>query len=175
MALSTWGGRAEARPQANGGLTLGVAQVGSRDDVVGATHFSLGGRADVLFFRERNSDAGLGPYVELLTTTFSDLQLGAGVSALLPIHDYLPLVVSAGGYARNAEPYGWEPGVATSLFWGSRSYNFHAAYGLAAGLFLEGRYGLGDSKETAIIFGAQIDLAVLALPILFGYEAIRPR
>lgn len=175
IALSSWGGVVEARPQANAGLTLGVAQVGHRDDLLGATHFSLGGRADVLFFRERNADAGFGPYAEMLTTTFSDVQLGGGVSALLPIHEYLPLVASAGGYARHAGPYGWEPGLATAVFWGSRSYNFHAAYGLAAGLLLEGRYGLGESKETAIILGAQLDLAVFALPFLIGYEAIRPR
>lgn len=169
------GGDAEARPQANAALTLGVSEVGNRDDLFGATHFSLGGRGDVLFFRERNADAGLGPYVELLTTSFSDVQLGAGASALLPVHDYLPLVVSAGGYARHTGPHGWEPGVASSLFWGSRSYNFHGSYGLAAGLLLEGRFGLGESKETALILGAQVDLAVFALPFLIGYEAIRGR
>lgn len=175
VALCLWGGQAEARPQANAGLTLGVAEVGNRGDWLGGTHFSLGGRADVLFFRERNADAGVGPYVELLTTTFSDLQVGAGASVLVPVHDYLPIVLSGGGYARHTGAHGWEPGIATSLFWGSRSYNFHASYSLAAGLLVEGRYGLGESRETAIILGAQVDLAVFALPFLIGYEAIRPR
>lgn len=166
---------AQARPQANAGLTLGLAEVGHRDDVLGGAHFSLGARGDVLLFRERNADAGVGPYLEVLTTTFRDLQVGGGASVLLPVHDYLPIVVSAGGYARDTKAFGWEPGVGASLFWGSRSYNYHSSYGLAAGLLLEGRYGLGASRETSIMLGAQLDFAVLAMPFLIAYEAIRPR
>lgn len=169
----TWNLPAQARPQANAGLTLGVAEVGDRSDLFGSTRFTLGARGDVLFLRERNADWGLGPYAELLTTTFHDLQIGGGASALLPIHDYLPLVIFGGGYARNTERFGWEPGLAASIFWGSRSYNYHASYGLAAGLLLQGRYGLGDSRETAIILGAQVDLALVSLPFVLAYNAIR--
>lgn len=163
-----------ARPQANAGLTLGVAELGDRDQPFGKIRFSLGGRADVLFLRERNADWGIGPYAEVLTTSFDDLQLGGGVSALVPIHDFLPIVVSGGAYGRHAE-LGWEPGISASVFWGSRSYNYHASYGLAAGVMLQGRYGLGDSRETALILAGQVDLALIGLPFLLAYEAIRPR
>lgn len=163
-----------ARPQANVGLTLGAAELGHRGDPFEKLRFTLGGRADVLFLRERNADWGFGPYGEVLTTSFDDLQLGAGLSTLVPVHDYLPIVVSGGAYGRHGE-LGWEPGVSASLFWGSRSYNYHASYGLAAGLLLQGRYGLGDSRETALILAGQVDLALIGLPFLLAYEAIRPR
>lgn len=172
--IAVFASKAEARPQGNVGLTLGAAEVGTRDEPFGKLAFSLGGRADVLFLRERNADWGLGPYAEVLTTSFDDLHLGAGASLLFPVHDYLPLVLSAGGYGRHSA-LGWEPGVAASLFWGSRSYNYHASYGLAAGLLVQGRYGLGDSRETAFIVAAQVDAALLGLPFLMAYEAIRGR
>lgn len=173
-AVAVFASPTEARPQANVGLTLGVAEVGHRDDPFGKLHFSMGGRGDVLFFRERNADWGVGPYAEVLTTSFDDLQLGAGLSALVPVHDYLPIVVSGGAYGRHSD-FGWEPGVAASVFWGTRSYNYHASYGLTAGLLLQGRYGLGDSRETAVILAGQVDLALIGLPFLLAYEAIRPR
>lgn len=172
LGLFAWAQQVEARPQASAGVSLGAAAVGDRDDPFAAFGFSMGARGDVLFFRERNAHAGFGPYGELLTTNFRDLQLGAGVSGLLPVHDYLPLVLSVGGYARNSQDFGWEPGLATSIFWGTRSYNFHSSYGMSAGLRLDGRVGLGESRETAIILGAQIDLMVLALPLVIAYEAI---
>src|SRR5690606_10854242 len=92
--VAVFASSAHARPQANVGLTLGAAEVGTRDAPFGRLAFTLGGRGDVLFFRERNADWGFGPYAEVLTPSFDDLQLGAGASALVPVHDYLPLVVS---------------------------------------------------------------------------------
>lgn len=163
---------ADAHPQANASLTLGVVEVGQRSEPFDKTRFSLGGRADILFLREANTDFAVGPYAELLTATFDDLQVGGGASVLLPVHDYLPLVLSAGGYARHTSSFGWEPGAAAALFWGSRSHNFHSVYGMVGGLLIQGRYGLGESKETAIIVGAQVDLMVLGLPFLIAYEAL---
>lgn len=162
-----------AHPQANAALTVGLAENGTRDDWFGGSHFSTGARGDVLFLRERDLDFGLGPYVEGLTTTFHDVQLGGGVTALLPVHEYLPIVLSAGPYARHTSTFGWEPGVAASLFWGSRGYNFHSVYGLSGGLLVEARHGLGDSHETSIIVGAQLDLMFVAMPFLFAYDALR--
>lgn len=173
LLVTARGDEAAAHPQANASLTLGVAEVGDRGEPFGKTGFSLGGRADVLFLREANTDFALGPYAELLTTTFDDLQVGGGASVLIPVHEYLPLVASAGAYARHSGGWGWEPGVSASLFWGSRSHNFHSVYGMAGGLLIQGRYGLGESKETALIVGAQVDLMVLGLPFLIAYEAIR--
>jgi hypothetical protein len=164
---------AAAHPQANAALTLGLAENGDRDDWRGGMHASTGVRGDVLFLRERDLDFGIGPYVEGLTTSFHDVELGGGATALLPVHEYLPIVLSAGPYARHTEAFAWEPGLAASLFWGSRGYNFHSDYGLSGGLLVQARYGLGDSHETSIIVGAQVDLVFIAMPFMFAYDAIR--
>lgn len=164
-------GRAEAAPQANVGLTIGggTGALGNG----GGGFFHLGGRADVLFLRERGKDMALGPYLDIATSSFNTLELGGGLEWLIPVRDDLPIVVSAGGFERRVPVFGWEPGVVSTLFFGSRSYNFHSWYNLGLGLFVQGRRGLGDAKQTEIIFGAQVDLALLAYPFIFAYEALR--
>lgn len=154
-------------------MTLGLARLGTRESPWEATRFTGGLRGDVLFLRERDLDWGVGPYVELATfDSFHDAQVGGGASVLAPVHPYLPIVLSAGAYERHADPWGWEPGVAASLFWGTRGFNYHAPYSLTAGLLLQARRGLGDSHETAFSAGAQLDLAFLALPLVYAYEAV---
>jgi hypothetical protein len=129
-------------------------------------------RADVLFGRSRNVDFGAGPFADVTTAGFDDIRFGAGGSALLPIHPFLPLVVSGGGYARKSE-LGWEPGIEAYVFFGSRSYNFHSSYGLAAGLIGGLQFGLGDSRESAIVIALQIDGQILAIPFIAAYELVR--
>ena len=115
----------------------------------------------------------LGPYVEVLTERFNSLDMGGGLEWLLPAFPAFPFVLSAGPFVRNAEGYGgYQPGVAAALFFGPRSYNFASTYGLANGIYVQTRYGLGDAKQADLLFGIQIDLAVLALPWIFTYEAI---
>jgi hypothetical protein len=127
-----------------------------------------------MFLRAKNSDFGIGPYAELLAHAFDEVQFGGGATLLLPVLDNLPVVVSGGAYARKGDDrFGLTPGVAATLFWGSRSYNFHSPYVLAAGLLGEFRYGLGPNRETSIVLGAQIDLEVLALPFVFLASAAR--
>lgn len=159
-----------AAPQANVGLTIGggTGALGS-----GGGLFHLGARGDVLFLRERGRDMAIGPYVDVATASFETFEAGGGVSWLLPVRDDLPLVLSFGGFERRAPGFGWEPGAASTLFFGSRSYNFHSWYELVVGAFVQGRYGLGDAKQREIIFGLQIDLALVAYPFVFAYEAIR--
>ena len=95
-------------------------------------------------------------------------------SAFLPVIDSLPIVLSAGPYGRLGKGgYGIEPGIATSLFWGSRSYNFNANYVMTFGLLGQFRAGFGPSKETTIIVAAQVDLAFLSLPIVYLVEAAK--
>ncbi|MET0594159.1 MAG: hypothetical protein ABW133_15770, partial [Polyangiaceae bacterium] len=92
--------RAGADPQLTTGVTVGVAGVGDRSSLWSSTKFTGGLHGELLFGRNQDTDWGIGPYVEALTTaSFSDAKLGGGASLLVPIHDYLPLVVSAGGYA----------------------------------------------------------------------------
>lgn len=161
---------AHASPQASVGVIPGVAVRDLRDGASGA--FALGMRGDVLFLRERGRDMAVGPYVESLTVAFDTIETGGGIEWLLPVRDELPFVVSAGLFERHAPNLGWQPGVATGVFFGSRSYNFHSWYGLATGLFVQGRYGLGDSRQADVIIGLQLDLALVVAPFIFAYEAI---
>jgi hypothetical protein len=170
----TYAASAGATPQLSAGLTLGLAANGERAHIWSSTDFSAGFRADFLWARTRDADFGIGPYAEVLTTTgFSDFQTGGGASLLVPVSQYLPLVVSAGGYASRNSAWGWEPGLAANLFWGSHGYNYHSAYSLAVGVFVDGRYALGESRQVSLIAGARIDLELIALPFLLAYEAIR--
>jgi hypothetical protein len=165
---------AEADPQATAGLTIGAAGAGLDRAIWDTTLFHMGLRGDVLFGRSMNSDFGFGPYAEVLTHAFDEIQFGTGVSVLLPVIDYLPIVVSAGAYGRRGDDdFGLEPGITGQVFWGSRSFNYHANYVMTGGLIGQMRYGLGASGETSIVVGAQLDLVVLSLPAIFVINAIR--
>lgn len=174
---------AQAEPQATVGLTLGAAGAGLNRSIWQSTAFHLGIHGDVLFGRSSNADFGIGPYAEVLTNGFDEIQFGGGISGLLPVLDTFPIVVSAGAYGRQGSEsygiqpvtgsYGLEPGLAGGLFFGSRSYNFHAPYVMTAGLIAQMRYGLGPSRETSIVLGAQVDFAILSLPFVFLINAVR--
>jgi hypothetical protein len=164
---------AGAEPQASVGLTGGFAVTNLRDDSGPRPAFHVGLRGDLLFLRAREKDMAIGPYVEALTERFNSTDFGAGIEWLVPAIPAFPFVVSAGGFAHDAPGFGgYQPGVAATIFFGPRSYNFFSSYGLANGLFAQARYGLGDAKETDLLFGVQVDLAVLALPWILAYETI---
>ena len=163
--------RAAAAPQANAGLTVGGAATDLRTTGPhGALH--LGMRADVLFLRSRDREMALGPYVDFVTEGFDSAELGAGVEWLLPVWSAVPFVFSAGTLARRAAGVAWAPGVASTVFVGSRSYNFDSFYALAAGFFVQGRYGFGAARQTDVIAGLQVDLSLLGYPFLFAYQAM---
>jgi hypothetical protein len=165
-------GPAGAEPQVNAALTAGIAAVGEGGQWWARTTPHLGVRGDAILGRTGNKDFGLGPFVEVLTA-FSDVQVGGGASAHIPVHGYLPIVVSAGGYGRRTAEFGWEPGMSGQVFWGSRSYNYGGRYVLAGGLSLQGRWGLGDARERAVVLAAHIDGQLLALPLLMLVGALR--
>jgi hypothetical protein len=166
-------GYARADPQASLGATLG----GSAEGFVGGAParglFHLGGRADVLFLRHRGSDMAIGPYVEAATAGFESFDAGGGAEWLVPVvADELPFVLSAGAFARNGEGRSWAPGVESTLFFGSRSFNFHSWYGLAVGVFAQSRWIPASPSSVDLVFGAQLDGMLLAMPFLLAYEAI---
>ncbi|MCU0654604.1 MAG: hypothetical protein MUF64_04720 [Polyangiaceae bacterium] len=164
---------AQASPpswQANGGLQLGVAGQG-RGAFWDETLFHGGIRADLLWGRKDPFTWGYGPMVGVSTQHFRDVNLAAGGSVLIPVSEYLPVVVQAGPYLRLQE--GAHPGVFGSLFWGSRSFNYHGNYGMAAGVVVEGRLGLDQEKERAVIVAAHLDAQVLTLPFVFLFNAFR--
>jgi hypothetical protein len=175
MALLAHAGASRAEPQASVGITLGAAGEGLGHDFWNhRTAFHLGLHGDVLFGRSSTSDFGVGPYAELMTHAFDEVQFGGGVSGLFPVLDTFPIVLSAGGYGRKgSDGFGLEPGIAGELFWGARSYNFHSRYVLSGGLLTEVRYGLGASRETSIVIAAQVDVGLLVLPVLFLITAAR--
>jgi hypothetical protein len=165
---------AEASPQLNSTLVVGAAGNGDRSHLWSSTDFAGGLRGEALFGRSRDADFGIGPYVEVLTTTgFSDVQLGAGATFLVPIHPYLPVTLSAGGYMGRSAAFGWQPGLAGELFWGSHGYNYDSIYALSAGIFTSVRYGVGDSRDVSVLVGARLDLEFIALPFILAYNAIR--
>jgi hypothetical protein len=161
---------ARATPQLSGGLTTGVALTDLRANGPRVA-YHLGARFDALFLRDGPREMALGPYVDVATAAFDTLETGGGVEWLIPV-DATAFVLSGGAFARKSA-FGWEPGAASTLFWGSRSYNYHSAYALGVGLFAQGRYGLGDMHQADVIGGVQIDLEYLALPFLFLYNAFR--
>ncbi len=161
---------AEARPQITSGVTTGAAFTDVRADYGPRLAYQLGGHLDVLFLRESPRDMALGPYLEVTTAAFDTFEGGGGLAWLVPTGP-TAFVFSGGGFAR-ASRFGWEPGVAGTLFWGSRSYNFHSAYAVGVGFFAQGRYGLGDGKQGDAILGVQLDLEYVALPFVLAYEAL---
>lgn len=164
---------ARADPQVSVGLTGGLALndvVGPRS-LVPAVH--LGGRADVLFFRSNPRQMGLGPYVDVATGGFESVDAGGGASWLLPFIDDLPVVLSAGAFARNGQGRSWAPGLEGTLFAGSRSYNFHSIYGMAIGFFVQSRWVVESPATVDLVLGLQVDAEVLALPVIFVVNGFR--
>jgi hypothetical protein len=161
---------AAATPQIDSAATTGVALTDLRANGPRLA-YHLGGRFDILFLREGPRDMALGPYLDVATAAFDTFETGGGLSWLVPI-DATAFVFSAGAFARTSS-FGWEPGAAATIFWGSRSFNYHSAYNLTVGLFGQGRYGLGNGHQADAIAGVQIDLEYLALPFLLAYEAVR--
>lgn len=165
---------ARAEPQGNVGLDIGLAGRGYKRELWEETVFHLGLRGDVLFARDAVNDFGVGPYAELFTHAFDELQIGHGVSLLIPVVDTFPLVLSAGSYGRIGDDrYGFEPGFAGAAFFGSRSFNFTAHYVMAFGVLAQGRVGLGDSEETSIVLALHADVAFLSMPIVYAIDAAR--
>jgi hypothetical protein len=164
---------AHADPQITAGLTIG----GVVEDVVGPTGtqgaFHLGARSSVLFLRNRGADMAIGPYVDIATASFHNIDLGGGAEWLLPIRDDLPIVLSAGAFVREGDSRSWAPGMEGTLWWGSRSYNFHSVYGLAAGIFAQSRWIPASPATLDMVFGVQIDGELLALPSTLIYQMIR--
>jgi hypothetical protein len=168
--------RVQAQPpkvpswQGNGGLQIGVAGQG-RGAFWDETLFHGGLRGDLLWGRKDPFSWGYGPLLGVSTNHFRDLNLAAGASVLVPVSEYLPVVLQGGPYLRLHE--GAHPGLFGALFWGSRSFNYHGHYGMAGGLSVEARLGLDDDRERTLILAAHLDAQVMTLPFLFLVNAFR--
>ena len=162
-----------ADPQGSVGLTAG----GVIEDVTGpggtGGAFHLGARGDLLFLRSSPHQMALGPYLDVATAGFRDVDAGGGVSWLVPVWEDLPLVLSGGAFARNGRDRAWAPGVEGTVFAGSRSYNFHSSYGMAIGFFAQTRWVPESPSTLDVVLGVRVDAEILALPVLFVVNAFR--
>ncbi len=159
--------------QWNTSLTLGLARYGDSNDLWRASRFASSLRADFLFGRSNNASFGFGPTTFIGLSTYSELNLGAGAQLLIPVHDYLPITLSAGLYGVNREEQKTRPGTFLALGWGPRSFNYHSSYSMGGGLLLEARRDLAESPVTTWLASVQIDSALLALPVVFVVNAFR--
>lgn len=164
-----WPSVARGDPQISTALTIG-AGAGELRAPQAQPLFHLGIHGDVMLFRKRDGQFDLGPYVEVLTRTFETFEAGGGASLLIPITEAVPMIVSGGPFVR-ASKLGGEGGVAGELFVGSRSFNFHSAYGFALGGFAQARVGFGPGNQLDILGGLQIDFELLALPWILLWQA----
>jgi hypothetical protein len=162
------GSPANAKPQWNAGLESGICGTGSSlgEDKLGWCNAA---HADVLLLRQSGSDFGLGPSLRLGTARFSDLRLDAGLSALVPLFESFPLVLEAGPHLRNFK----EPGVFGSVFFGLRSFNYYGHYEMAAGLSIIAERSFTNGTPSAIWITARLDGALLTMPFVFAYNALR--
>ena len=162
---------ARADPQWTVGLIGGGAwgtPFGARGPDAG---FFGGVHGDVLLGQQRNTGVAVGPYARVTSLAFEDVRLSGGASVLLPLWSGVPLVLSGGGVWRSGAG-GSAAGFEVWGFWGFRSHNFHDDYSLANGLVLGWQRELAGGGSTLVV-GAQLDAAVLALPVLLLYEAVR--
>jgi len=165
-SFASFASYAHAQPQSNLAVTLGAALTQNPS----ATRFHTALHGDILFGRTSPWDFGIGPYADL-ATAWNDFSVGTGASLLLPIHDALPIVLSAGPFVRAFDSRE-SIGLSTDLFWGSRSFNYHGSYAMAFGLILQGRTAFGAEPDRALILGFRIDGQAFALPLLLAYGAI---
>jgi hypothetical protein len=165
---------ASADPQTSVALTIGGGAADLRTSPRPVFH--LGGWADILFFRNRESDMALGPYLSVDTAAFDTFHVGGGLSWLLPLGS--PVLIVSGGALAQKSAFGWEPALQTALFFGSRSFNFHSVYGFAIGGFVQGRLGVGGldgTRQADVVGGLQMDVAILGLPFVLLYQGLRGR
>lgn len=157
-------GAASAYAQWSAAVTLGG---GARlaPEVLREGLFLAGLRADVLFGERTIRAARVGPFVAAYALDFEALTVSAGASVLAPVSTTTPLVFSLGASwdVLGAPPEVVPLGVLGRVWWGSRSANLHASYGMAAGLWIETRWRPGDGAVD-LVAGLDGDLAFLSLP-----------
>src|SRR5262245_6740257 len=122
LAVAPWGA---AAPQASAGLTTGAALTDFRADNGPRLAYHLSAPFALPLPRERPGTMALGPYIDVAAHAFDTFETGGGLEWLVPAGD-TAFIFSGGAFARTSR-FGWEPGAAGTIFWGSRSFNYHSA------------------------------------------------
>ena len=165
-------GHAAASPQYSAGLVTGVCGTGAEGSLWQDTCWFNGARMELVLGRSRSADFGAGPFLDLNTAGFEDVRVGGGLLGVAPFSDSLPVALSLGAYARRDDER-WFPGVSGWLFLGSRSYNFHSNYAIAAGLLIGYQRDLHERGSDAVVIALQLDALLLAIPGIYAVSALR--
>ncbi len=164
LALALVASPAAAYTQWTAALTLGGgARVGPATQR--ALLVTTGLRADVLFGSRDPRSVRVGPFAAGYSDDLATLVAAAGLSVQLPVSTDAPLVLSAGATYDLTERARLPVGLTGRVWWGSRSVNLHAAYGMAAGLWVEGRYA-PDGGALDVVVGLDGDLGFITLPVV---------
>ncbi len=154
---------AAAYPQWSVGLGLGggarLAPVDAREVLI-----TMAMRTDATFGARSPFAWRAGFFAWVGTTDFVTLDVAVGGVLHVPLNASFPLLLSAGVIA-DVVPEPGRVGVLGRLWWGTRSLNYHSTYGMAAGLWVEGRYRPGEGSAD-VLAGVDIDLRVMSLPFI---------
>jgi len=152
----------------NGGGILGNENWSVRE---GVYHF--GGHAN-LFIRRKGPGAWAGGLA--MTAGSLDMKLfmaGAGVSLLIPVSDFLPLIVEAFPlYLRGGKKNSMAVG--GRLWWGLHSFNYHGTEVATLGLYMIFQKVVlsDDSKFWFAVWGIDFSLHILAIPFGMAGQAM---
>lgn len=152
------------------GFGLGAASRALGDDFLLDTRLRLEQtlRTEVLFGKAGDEHFRLGPALDLRFQRFDSAELAGGLAVLFPIARGYPIVLTAAaGYAVRAQPETDGGFLLGTLAWGYRSYNFHSFYGLGLQLYVSTRVHMDDFSRYEITAGIEIDLAAMAIPVMF--------
>lgn len=161
--------------QWDAGITLGAAVYGENRDLWQSARFAAGLRGELFLGRTQNRSFGFGPVAFAGLTTFGERNAGLGTQLLVPVHEYLPLVIGAGLYGVDRDDQKARSGGFASVGWGLRSFNYHSSYSMAGGLLFEARRDFASEPVTTWVGSIQIDTAALVLPVLWAINAFRLR
>jgi hypothetical protein len=112
---------------------------------------------------------GFGPYAAVGTVGFRDVGVETGAAWLIPTGPTAFVIEAGPGFRAGFGTSSF--GVHGTVYWGSRSFNYHSDYGVSGGLFLSAF--AGSAGEAVGTLGVQVDLAHLALPVVLLIEAVR--
>lgn len=164
-----------AIPSVQWTLTLenGGGIFGNEDWSVREGAYHLGGHANI-FIKRKGPQKWAGGIA--LTTGSLDMKYflaGAGVAFLVPVSEFLPLVVECypvyiRGKKKNSMAVGGR------LWWGVHSFNYHASEVATIGLYMIFQKVVlsDDSKQFFIVWGVDFSLHILAIPFGMAWQAI---
>jgi len=133
--------------------------------------FRMGLNTSTLFLRRSNRDFGLGVYGEVMTSGFRDVQPGAGMVFLIPVHHGAPLVIFAGAhYDYDGTHAG---GFGGRIWWGAHNHNHFHCYNPTFGIFVEARGNVWGNREVIVAAGFDFDLETAFTPWIWAQRWAR--